>query len=78
MPFTSPLSGTVGHERIRFQGEGHRSIADRRLHMLSKNSKRSSDLVFQHIAEIFWIFTLLTLAQLSIFTKKFVSQNLYL
>ena len=34
MPFTCPLSVTVGHERIRFQGEGHRSIADRRLHML--------------------------------------------
>ena len=34
VPFTSPLSVTVGHERIRFQGEGHRSIADRRLHML--------------------------------------------
>ena len=33
MPFTSPLSVTVGHLRIRFHGEGHRSIADRRLHM---------------------------------------------
>ena len=35
VPFTSPLSVTVGHERIRFQGKGHRSIADRRLHMLN-------------------------------------------
>ena len=33
VPFTSPLSVTVGHLRIRFHGEGHRSIADRRLHM---------------------------------------------
>ena len=35
VPFTSPLSVTVGHEHIRFQGEGHRSIADRRLHMFT-------------------------------------------
>ena len=55
VPFTSPLSVTVGHLRIRFHGEGHRSIADRRLHMLAINDKRSSDLVFQHIAEIFWL-----------------------
>ena len=33
MSFTSPLPVTVGHLRIRFHGEGHRSIADRQLHM---------------------------------------------
>ena len=29
VPFTNPLSVTVGHLRIRFHGEGHRSITDR-------------------------------------------------
>ena len=77
MPFTSPLSGTVGHEHIRFQGEGHRSIADRRLHMLVINGKRSSDLIFQDIDEIFRLPALLTLAKLFVFTKNFVSQNFY-
>ena len=45
----------------------------------SKNQgKRSSGRVFQHITEIFWLPTLLTLAQLFIFMKFFVSQNFYL
>ena len=38
VPFTSPLSVTVGHLRIRFHGEGHCSIADRRLHILINKS----------------------------------------
>ena len=44
MPFTGPLSVTVGHLRIRFHGEGHRSIADRRLHMfrVEKNHRKLS------------------------------------
>ena len=36
MPFTCPLSVTVGHLRIQFHGEGHRSIEDRRLHIFLK------------------------------------------
>ena len=33
VPFTCQLSVTIGQKRIWFRGEGHRSIADRRLHM---------------------------------------------
>ena len=33
VPFTCLLSVTIGQKRIWFRGEGHRSIADRRLHM---------------------------------------------
>ena len=39
VPFTGPLSVTIGQKRIWFRGEGHRSIADRRLHMFNKNFK---------------------------------------
>ena len=76
MPFTGPLSVTVGWA-LTFRGEGHYSIADRRLHMLEINGKRSSDFVFQYIAEIFWLPALLTLVQLLFFIKNFVSRNFY-
>ena len=57
VPFTSPLSGTVGHEHIRFQGEGHRSIADRRLHMFEGSVRAllcaasSYDLLMHHLVK---------------------------
>ena len=64
MPFTtSPLSVTVGHERIRFQGEGHRSIADRRLHMFLVGLRAVSKIqvhfgtpyIFKKLTNLVWL-----------------------
>ena len=52
MPFTSLLSVTVGHECIRFQGEGHRLIADRRLHMFTIHTYIKSRLIYVSLS--FW------------------------
>ena len=48
LPFTGPLSVTVGHLRIRFHGKGHRSIADRQLHMLIPYIARSQSVIFEN------------------------------
>ena len=54
MPFTGLLSVTVGHLRIRFHGEGHSSIADRRLHMFFLiNNKNITDVSKQDIFMVY-------------------------